>query len=111
MWSNGAWDNNRFNLGNVFKTKEQAEREIFERRLRFKLKKFAYENNEEEINWKDREQKKYKIYYDNEDNTLEWDFDDYTNDFNQIYFTPREVVEKAMETFKDDLIRYFTSDK
>jgi hypothetical protein len=110
-WDSDAWDGCRFNLGNVFKTREQAERELFERQLRFKLKKFAYENNKEEINWNNNQQKKYKVYYDNTDNSLEWDIDNYTNDFNQIYFTSEKVAEKSIETFKDDLIRYFTSDK
>ena len=30
-------------------------------------------------------------------------------DFGQVYFTSREIAEKALESFKDDLIRYFTS--
>ena len=34
-----------------------------------------------------------------------------TKDFGQVYFTSKEIAEKALETFKDDLIRYFTSNK
>ena len=32
-------------------------------------------------------------------------------DFGQVYFTSKEIAEKALETFEDDLIRYFTSNK
>ena len=32
-------------------------------------------------------------------------------DFGQVYFASEEVTRKAIETFKDDLIRYFTSNK
>ena len=31
--------------------------------------------------------------------------------FGQVYFTSKEIAEKALETFKDDLVRYFTSNK
>ena len=38
--------------------------------------------------------------------------DAYTlKDFGQVYFTSKEIAEKALETFKDDLVRYFTSNK
>lgn len=110
-WSNDTWDNGRYNIGNCFKTKEEAERELFERELRFKLKKFAYENNEEEINWNDDEKNKFFIYYGFGTNKLEWCIDYLAKNYGQIYFTSKEVAEKAIETFKDDLIRYFTSDK
>ena len=32
-------------------------------------------------------------------------------DFGQVYFTSKEIAEKALETFRHELIRYFTSNK
>ena len=31
--------------------------------------------------------------------------------FGQVYFTSKEIAEKALETFQDDLLRYFTTNK
>jgi hypothetical protein len=110
-WYATPVDKHRYDTGNCFKTKEQAEREIFERQLRFKLKKFAYENDEEEIDWNDVNKAKYYIYYSLSNAELDYDFNYMGKIQGIIYFTSKEVVEKAIETFKDDLIRYFTSDK
>lgn len=103
---------------NYFKTKEQAERKAFEQLLHRKLEKFAYENNEEEIEWNDNCQiEKYYIYYDFDYKVLEADFTseikDYSKikDYGQIYFSSSKIAEKAIEEFKEDLIRYFTTNK
>ena len=73
------------------------------------LELFALENNETEINWNDNS-KKYIINYNTHGRLF---IDDVYSlkDFGQVYFTSKEAAEKAIETFKDDLIRYFTSNK
>lgn len=96
---------------NAFQTEEEAEREQFEILLKRRLKKFAIENNEEEIDWSDHDQDKYYIYYDYFDNKLEWSYVDYNRDFGQVFFSSAAIVKEAIEVFHDDLIRYFTSDK
>ena len=96
---------------NAFQTEEEAEREQFEILLKRRLKKFAIENNEEEIDWNNHDQDKYYIYYDNYDNEFEWAYVDSNKDYGQVYFSSAEIVKRAIEEFHDDLIRYFTSDK
>ena len=72
---------------------------------------FALENNENEIDWNNTDKNKYYIYYSYDDNCLDVeDIYDY-RDFGQVYFTSEEIAEKAIETFKYDLIRYFTSNR
>ena len=102
-------DKELINFGNYFKTKEEAERKAFEIRLHRQLELFALENNETEINWNDNSEK-YMISY-NRDGGLFIDEVYSLKDFGQVYFAPEEVARKAIETFKDDLIRYFRSNK
>lgn len=102
-------DKELINFGNYFKTKEEAERKAFEIKLHRQLELFALENNETEINWNDNSEK-YMISY-NRDGGLFIDEVYSLKDFGQVYFASEEVARKAIETFKDDLIRYFRSNK
>ena len=95
--------------GNYFKTKEEAERKAFEIKVHRQLELFALENNETKIDWNNNSEK-YMISY-NRDGGLFIDEVYSLKDFGQVYFTSKEVAKKAIETFKDDLIRYFTSNK
>lgn len=101
-------DNNRIEIGNVFQTEEQSEREQFERMFKFNLKKFAFENNEHEI---DLEDDKWSVYYDNRSEKLDAYNSVSCPDYGQIYFTSEKIAEKAINEFKDDFIRYFTTNK
>lgn len=95
---------------NYFKTKKEAERVAFEQLLHKKLQKFAYENNEEEIDWNNEKQFKWCIVYQYESNytnSLMIDYCMTSKDFGQIYFTSKEIVEKAIKEFRDDLMKYF----
>ena len=106
-FSNDNTDKKLINFGNYFKTKEEAERKSFEIKLHRQLELFTLKNNETEINWNDSSEK-YVINY-NKDNGIFIDRVYTLKIFGQIYFTSKEIAEKAIETFKYDLIRYFTS--
>ena len=93
--------------GNYFKTKEEAERKHFEIKLHRQLELFALENNVTEINWNDSSEK-YMINY-NKDKGIFIDRVYTLKIFGQVYFTSKEIAEKALKSFKDDLVRYFTS--
>ena len=106
---NDSIDKELINFGNCFETKEIAERKAFEIRLHRQLELFALENNETEIDWNDMS-KKYMISYSKEGGIF-IDKVYKLKDFGQVYFTSKEIAEKAVETFEDDLLRYFTSNK
>ena len=108
-FNNDNYDNKIIDFGNCFETKEEAKRKRFEIRLHRQLELFALENNETEINWNDNSEK-YMISY-NRDGGLFIDEVYSLKDFGQVYFASEEVARKAIETFKDDLIRYFRSNK
>ena len=110
-WVDDNVDNFKKSIGWVFKTEEEAERKLFELQLENKLKEFAINNNEKEIDWNNADNK-YYIYYDYIDKYLQISIRNYAKPFDSnVYFSSEEVANKAIETFKDDLIRYFTSNE
>ena len=106
---NDDFDKEIMDFGNYFKTQEEAERKCFEIKLHRQLELFALENNDTEIDWNDSSEK-YMINY-NKDKGIFIDRVYTLKIFGQVYFTSKEIAEKALETFKDDLIRYFKSNK
>ena len=106
---NDDFDKEIIDFGNYFKTQEEAERKCFEIRLHRQLELFALEKNDTEIDWNDSSEK-YMINY-NKDKGIFIDRVYTLKIFGQVYFTSKEIAEKALETFKDDLIRYFKSNK
>ena len=101
----------RFNIGNCFKTKEEAEHILEKLKVIHELQKFAYENNEGEIDWKNFNQCKYKIFYDAEDEDLYVDYSIQceSEPFN-IYFTSFKVAKKAIEAVGEDRIKKYYFD-
>ena len=104
---NDDFDKEIIDFGNYFKTQEEAERKHFEIKLHRQLELFALENNVTEINWNDSSEK-YVINY-NKDKGIFIDRVYTLKIFGQVYFTSKEIAEKALKSFKDDLVRYFTS--
>ena len=106
---NDDFDKEITDFGNYFKTKEEAERKCFEIRLHRKLELFALENNDAEIDLNVHSEK-YIISYRIDGNIFidkVYSF----KDLGQVYFTSKEIAEKALETFRHELIRYFKSNK
>ena len=98
-------------FGSYFKTPEEAERASFELKLHNNLKRFALENNECDIDWDDKEQYKHYVRYNNNNSEIGISYAWQSREFNQVYFSSEEIAKKCIETFKDDLIRYFTTNK
>ena len=106
---NDDFDKEITDFGNYFKTQEEAERKRFEIRLHRKLELFALENNDAEIDLNTHSEK-YIISYRIDGNIFidkVYSF----KDLGQVYFTSKEIAEKALETFRHELIRYFKSNK
>ena len=106
---NDDFDKETIDFGNYFKTQEEAERKRFEIRLHRKLELFALENNDTEIDLNIHSEK-YIISYRIDGNIFidkVYSF----KDLGQVYFTSKEIAEKALETFRHELIRYFKSNK
>ena len=109
--TNHEVDKNRINLGNCFKTKEEAEHMTEKLKVINELKNFALENNEVEIDWNNLNQRKYVIIYDPEDQNVDvycyWRTQYLP--FN-IHFTSEKIAQKAIETIGEDRIKKYYFD-
>ena len=104
--SNDYIDNKLFNGLNYFNNRNYAEYVALKENLMRRMDKFAWENNAKVIDW-DSNATKYYIAFDNYNKELiiDWDF---LLQSNNIHFTSRKIAEKALEKFKDDLIKLYT---
>ena len=98
----------RFNIGNFFKTKIEAEHILEKLKVIHELQKFAYENNEGEIDWKNFNQCKYYLVYDTKDEDLYVDYSIQceSEPFN-IYFTSPKIAKRAIEAVGEDRIKKY----
>lgn len=97
---------------NVFRTEEEAQREVFEILLRRRLQRFAKENNDEIIDWHNARQAKYYIYYDYKNEKLSvCDYGTVRDFGTTAFFTSHLLAQKAIEAFESDLLRYFESEE
>lgn len=103
-------DVERYKQANYFSTKEKAEEIAFKQTLFRKLQRFSDENGGNEIDWENTNQKKYCILYCHSFKELQSDFTWVRQNQGQIYFISKEIAEKAIMLFHDDLIKYFTGD-
>ena len=103
---NDGTDYNLFNSLNYFNNKEYAEYIAFKETLMRKIDRFAWGHNAKVIDW-ERNSKKYYITFDIDIKNLVvyWRVSHKSND---IYFTSKEIAKKALEEFKEDLIKLYT---
>lgn len=107
-WQEDDTDNYLYENGLVFKSKEEAQRAEFERNLHSRMKKFSMDNGSCEIDWDDYDDPKYYIYFPNSGaDDIRIDSCYTTQVPNIVYFHTSEVAKKAIEIFKDDLLKYF----
>lgn len=108
---NSKTDEDRFSIGNCFKTQEEAKHMVEKLKVIKELKDFALENNEEEIDWNNEKQKKYSFNY----NLRSKEFYFITNLFVKespasVYFTSEELAKQAIETIGEDRIKKYYFD-
>ena len=99
-----------YKQANYFSTKEKAEEIIFKQTLFRKLQRFSDENGGNEIDRNNEIKMKWGIWYNHEYEELASCPYVYGQAFGQVYFISEEVAEKAIELFRDELIKYFTHD-
>lgn len=104
-------DYNRYAIGNMFKTKKEAEFKLEQIKVYLELKNFALKNNECNINWNNIIQYKYVIVYNNIHDILLIDKFSYVQSFNQIYFTSKELALKAIEEVGEERIKKYLFEK
>lgn len=102
----GYFDADQFINANYFNNRNYAEYIAFKETLMRKLDKFAWENNAKVIDW-EHNLTKYYIAFDinSKELKISWRVSYKSND---VFFTSKEIAEKALEEFKDDLMELYT---
>ena len=106
----GDVDVELFESANYFSMLEKAKEIQFKQTLFRKLQRFSDENGGNEIDWSDGTEAKYSISYKHLSNDLCVDVVWNDQHSGIVYFASRDIVNKAIELFHDDLIKYFTHD-
>jgi hypothetical protein len=104
-WDGKTVDNYRLGLGNVFETKEEAEKHAEYLKAISKVTNYCYENDLvlTDIDWEDADQKKYFIIY----TSMAGFADDVTwVSYKKMvlpYLKSKEACEKVIEEMEDEL--------
>lgn len=98
-------DKNIFEHGLYFKTREEAEQHLKERKLLFKLQQWAKLKNEGwKPDWSDYSNNKFLIYYDGEDELLRISAGSISNTLSNLpTFKTREIAQECIDLFGDEI--------
>ena len=104
-------DNSKYENADYYNDETLAKNLAKADTLMRKLRRFAVENggsfSKEE--WKDYTVSKYEIYFNySNDNILHINEINFNKFIFGIYFRSEEIAQKAIDTFKEDLLWYFT---
>ena len=107
---NAKHDNEYYEYANYYSDERVARNNARADKLMRQLRRFAVENMIEELKW-DTSCYKWCIFYDYHEQTLCCHQDVENRIFGAIYFDSKSKARKAIETFHDELIWYFTEYK
>lgn len=100
-------DNNRYAIGNCFKTEEEAQNAVERLKIRAELQRYADEHNDKPIDWKDTNQKKWHIFFNYNEGTLKYNFFYWIKDCFQIYFSSEEIAKAAVQSVGEERIKKY----
>lgn len=104
-------DRNHYNSADYYSDKSVAENNARADNLYRQLRRFAVEHRENKIDWNDENAKKHSIYYSHDTNDLFIDYHRYHQYYGVISFDTYATAKLAIDTFKDELLWYFTEYK
>lgn len=103
-------DNSKYENADYYNDKTLAKNLAKADTLMRKLRRFSVENggsfSREE--WANDDILKYYMVFNYDDNRIETDWIHDYKHLGQVYFRSGEIAQKAIDTFKEDLIWYFT---
>lgn len=108
-WDGYSVDKRRFEQGNVFPTKEEAELEAKRRNLLTRFRAFRDEcNGDWKVDWTNVRQNKYYVFYSQMNNHVWVSHQVLGNHFHIFgYFKNREDAQRAIDLFGDEIIELF----
>lgn len=101
-------DDSAYETANYYSSKTVAENNARADKLMRQLRRFAVENRETELDWNNSQQYKYDIRYDHYENNFLIDSNNSYQYQGIIYFDTKTIAQRAIDTFHDDLVWYFT---
>ena len=103
--TNFGEDDYLYEIGNYFKTKEEAEKALEKIKIYTRLKRFAETYNTEEIDFKNTKQKKYSICYDYLFETLGVKSFFATISMQEVFFTSLGLAQQAIKKIGEENIK------
>ena len=100
-WDGEYTDFGRYRIGNLFKTKEEAEFEAERLKVIAEMKEFAFEPD-----WNDVSQLKFCIYYNYRIEAIKIDYY-YTDKYVDIYFESAEKAQECINAVGADRIKKY----
>lgn len=111
-WDNECYDQPRYDQGHIFKTEQEAKREIDKRALMTRFRQFRDKcNGDWKPDWKDKVKAKYFIVFNHESSELllKWYID--VQPFESFgCFKNREDAIRAIELFGDEIKRLWVDE-
>lgn len=102
-WSDHYSDFAAVQLGNVFRTEEEARREAEARRVLTELRKLARESwGSDKVDWKNVDQYKWHLFYGHDEQALCVEYRLTCQHQGAVYFASREAAEAAIQTIGPD---------
>lgn len=100
-----------YDSANYYSDKDVCNNNIRADRLMRQLRRFAVEHREKELDWNDPQTPKYNIRFSYYTKELVVYKEFYGRDFGDIFFDTEKTAQLAIDTFRDELIWYFTEYK
>lgn len=108
----GGKDNSYYDVANYYSDRMVAENNARADKLMRQLRRFAVEHRNGASGWqKELSSRKWFIYYEYDSKDLSCGFDQWFRTYSSIYFDSEETARLAIETFRDELMWYFTEYK
>ena len=104
-WYADETDISRYNIGNVYKTREEAEFEVERRRVEFELRKYIYEHGGGNGEFMLGEADNY-IYYSIDECRLKFENSSGCQ-FSDIYSNSRDILRGAINAIGEDRIKKY----
>lgn len=106
-WRDDDIDKNLYEIGNCYRTEEEAVFIIEKLKVIAELKRFAREYNEREIDWNDPNERKYYLSYSYNSHKIFVNFTSVLKESNIYYFTSEKIAQQAIEAIGADRLKKY----
>ncbi len=107
LWENGYTDLDAYEIGNVYRTKEEAEKALAKIKARVKIQRYADEVNEEGFDVMNIGEKKWFVDYNCLDNALGVDYCFYNVVPTTTCYDSKEKAEQAIIDLQEEYLILF----